>query len=82
MTSCDEHLILKQSLNILCLGKNLSDSFEALETETTKHYAKDLFKKMVVKVMMSVQYPFNRYREMKHNSAITRQNQLEFWDEK
>ena len=25
--------------------------------------------------------PFNEYHEMKHDSAITRQNQLEFWDQ-
>ena len=24
--------------------------------------------------------PFNGYHEMKHNSAITRQNHLEFWN--
>ena len=30
--------------------------------------------------MMSVPGPFNGYHEMKHNSAITRQNQLEFWN--
>ena len=32
----------KQSLNILCLGKYLSKSFETLKAETTRHYAKDL----------------------------------------
>ena len=32
----------KQSLNILCLGKYLSKSFETLEAETRRHYAKDL----------------------------------------
>ena len=31
--------------------------------------------------MMSVPDPFNEYHEMKHNSAITCQNQLEFWDQ-
>ena len=31
--------------------------------------------------MMSVPDPFNEYHEMKHNSSITRQNQLEFWDQ-
>ena len=31
--------------------------------------------------MMSVPDHFNEYHEMKHNSAITRQNQLEFWDQ-
>ena len=31
--------------------------------------------------MMSVPDPFNEYHEIKHNSATTRQNQLEFWDQ-
>ena len=26
--------------------------------------------------------PFNGCHEMKHNSAVTRQNQLEFWNQK
>ena len=26
--------------------------------------------------------PFNEYHEIRHNSAITRQNQLEFWNQK
>ena len=30
---------------------------------------------------MSVPDPFNAYHEMKHNSLVTRQNQLEFWDQ-
>ena len=34
----------KQFLNILCLGKYLSKSFEPLKAETTRHYAKDLSK--------------------------------------
>ena len=34
--------VSEQSSNILCLCKYLSKSFETLETETTKHYAKDL----------------------------------------
>ena len=34
----------------------------------------------VVIAMMSVPGPFNGYREMKHNSAVTRQ--LEFWNQK
>ena len=32
--------------------------------------------------MMSVPGPFNGYHEMKHNSAITCQNHLEFWNQK
>ena len=32
--------------------------------------------------MMSVPGPFNGYHEMKDNSAITCQNQLEFWNQK
>ena len=42
VTSCHEHLILKQSLNISCLGKYLSVSFETLKAKTTRHYAKNL----------------------------------------
>ena len=32
--------------------------------------------------MMSVPGPFNGYHEMKHNSAITCQNHLEFWNQR
>ena len=66
----------------LCLGKYLSESFETLKAETTRHYAKHLWKKLVVIVMMSVPGPFNGYHEMKHNSAIICRNQLEFWNQK
>ena len=31
---------------------------------------------------MSVPDPLNRYHEMKHKSAITPQNELEFWGQK
>ena len=31
---------------------------------------------------MLVPGPFYGYHEMKHNSAITHQNQLEFWNQK
>ena len=31
--------------------------------------------------IMSVPDPFNEYHQMKHNSAITRQNQLKFSDQ-
>ena len=73
----------KQSLNILCLGKYLSKPFETLEGKIKKkHFAKDLWKNLVVIVMMLVPGSFNGYREMKHNSAITCQNQLRFWNEK
>ena len=72
----------KQSLNTICIGKYLSKSFETLKAETTRHYARHLCKKLVVKVMMSVPGPFNGYHEMKHNSAIICQNQLEFWNQK
>ena len=44
-----------------------------------RHYAKDIFKKLVVIAMMLVPGPFNGYHEMRHNSAVTCQNQLEFW---
>ena len=39
--TCDS----KQSLNILCLGKYLSKSFETLKAEITRHCAKGLEKK-------------------------------------
>ena len=32
--------------------------------------------------MISVPGPFNGYHEMRHNSAVTRQNQLEFLEPK
>ena len=32
--------------------------------------------------MMSVPGPFNAYHEMRHNSAVNRQNQLEIWNQK
>ena len=35
----------------------------------------------VVIAMMLVPGHFNAYHEMKHNSAITHQNQLEFWNQ-
>ena len=39
-------------------------------------------KKLVVIAMMSVPGPFNVHHEMRHNSAVTRQNQMEFWNQK
>ena len=72
----------KQSLITLCLGKYLSESFETLKAETTRHCAKDLWKKLVVIAMMSGSGPFHGYHEMKHNWAITCQNHLEFWNQK
>ena len=36
---------------------------------------------MIVIAMMSVPGPFNGYHEMKQNSAVTRQNQLKFWNQ-
>ena len=72
LMSCDGHLILKN-----CLGKYLSESFETLEGKIKKRYAKNF----IVIVMMLVPGPFNGYCEMKHNSAITCQNQLGFWNE-
>ena len=32
--------------------------------------------------MMSVPGPFKGYHEMRHNSAVTYQNQLDFWKQK
>ena len=78
MTLCDGYLISNNPLNTLCIGKYLSKSFETLKAETARHYAKHLWKKLVVIVMMSVPGPFNGYHEMKHNSAIICQNQLAF----
>ena len=72
----------KQSLNILCLGKYLSESFETLKAKTTRHYPEDIWKKLVVIAMMSVPGPFTGDHQMGHNSAVTRQNQLEFWNQK
>ena len=63
----------KQSLNILCLRKCLSK---------LKGNYKTLCKRLVVIAMMSVPGSFNGNHEMKHNSAITRQNQLEFRNQK
>ena len=42
-------------------------SFETLQGETTRHYAKNLWKKLVVVFMMSVPDPLNGYHEMKFN---------------
>ena len=64
-----------------CLGRYLSKSFETLEAETTRNYAKDLSENLVVKVVMSIPGPFNGHHEMEHNSAITSQNQLECWNQ-
>ena len=86
MTSCDGHLILtsdsKQSLIILCLGKYLPESFEILKVKTTRHYAKDVWKKLIVIVMISIPGLSNGCHEMRHNSAVTSQIQLEFWNQK
>ena len=43
---------------------------------------KKIFEEMAVTVMISVPDPFNGYHEMKHNSAVTCQNQLEFLNQK
>ena len=47
-----------------------------------KILCKRSMKKLVVIAMMPVPGPFNRYHEVKHNSAITPQNQLEFWKQR
>ena len=39
-------------------------------------------KKLVVIAMKSVPGPLNGYHKMRHNSAVTCQNQLEFWNQK
>ena len=46
-----------------------------------KTLPKRCLKNWVAIAMMSVPDPFNEYHKMKHNSAITRQNQLKFWDQ-
>ena len=71
----------KQSFNIPRLGKYLFKSFDTLKAETKRHYAKDLWKKIDC-FSDDVGPSFNGYHEVKHNSVITRQNQLEFWNQK
>ena len=38
--------------------------------------------KIFEKLVMSAPGPFNGYHEVRHNSAVTCQNQLEFWNQK
>ena len=54
-------------ISVLCLCKYLSKLFQTSQAETTRHHAKDLLKKMVVVLMMSVPDPFNGYHEIKFN---------------
>ena len=54
--------------------RNLKDGYY-------KTLRKRSLKKWVAIATMSVPDPFNEYHEMKDNSAITHQNQLEFWDQ-
>ena len=65
----------KQSLIMLCLGKYLSESFQNFKGKHYETLCKRYLKKLVVIAMMSVPGPFNGYHEMRHNSAVTRQNQ-------
>ena len=60
----------------------MSESLETLKAKTTRRYSEDILKKLVVFAMMSVSGPFNGDHEMRHNSAVTRQNQLQFWNQK
>ena len=62
----------KRSSDILYLGKYLSETFETLEIETARHYAKDLRKKLVAIVITSVPDLFNGFHEMQYNSANSR----------
>ena len=39
-------------------------------------------KKLVVIAMMSVPGPLKGYHQMRHNSAVTHEYQLEFWNQK
>ena len=41
-----------------------------------------IFEKLVVIAMKSVPGPLNGYHKMRHNSAVTCQNQLEFWNQR
>ena len=66
----------KQSLNMLYLSKYLYKSFE------TQDITLKVFEKLVAIVILSVPDPCNGFHDMKHNSAIACQNQLEFLDQK
>ena len=66
---------------MVCLSKYLSNTFETLKAETARHYAKHFLRKIGYHSDDVDPRPFNRYHEMKHNSAIICQNQLEFWNQ-
>ena len=70
----------KQPLNILCLGKYLSKSFETLCWNYKISCLRPL-KKLGCHGNYVILGHFNGYHEMKHNSASTHQNQLEFWNQ-
>ena len=57
----------KESMNVLCVVKYLSKSFETLETQSRRHCA-------------NIWIPFNGFHKIKYNSIITCQNQLKFLD--
>ena len=70
----------KQPLNILCLGKYLSKSFETLCWNYKISCLRPL-KKLGCHGNYVILGHFNGYHEMKHNSASPHQNQLEFWNQ-
>ena len=70
----------KQPLNILCLGKYLSKSFETL-CWNYKISCLIPLKKLGCHGNYVILGHFNGYHEMKHNSASAHQNQLELWNQ-
>ena len=66
--------ILNYALTLQILVK----LFETLDSENERYYAKDPRDKVVAIVIMLVPDPFNGFHDMKHNSAISCQSQLEF----
>ena len=47
----------KQCSNVQCLSKYVSKSFKTLEAESIRHFAKDLRKKSIVIVIISILDP-------------------------
>ena len=66
---------------MLCLGKYLSESFETLDAKTTRHYAKDIWNIACHSDDVGPR-PLQWISPNEANSAVTRQNQLEFWNQK
>ena len=51
----------KKSLNIQCLSRYVSKSFKTLKAESKRHFTKDLSRKLVVIVIISIPDPFNGF---------------------